>query len=396
MTAIGTARPADATALRAAFAVFAVAGLVGALFRFVVAYGWSVGLDPVNVRHAHSHLMYFGWATPALFVLLGMRAVGGGSRPVPARLLAWTLGLAVVTGLAFLPWGYEPAQFGPARVPVTIILSTLCMVTWYAWVAWYRSARRSLVEATLRPLVDAAAAFLALSTLGAWSVVAMVPFGGAGDTLKLAFAHFFLQVFSEGWFTLGLLTLAWSRLPDRVRVPGWALAAAGLGILVGFLLSLPSTALPLGGRVLARIAGVSHGVGIVALAWTWWRSAPASARSSWGLPVLLLAAKGATQVLAVGLPGPWWADMATVRVLYLHLLLLGFVSLGIAAETLSGAWLRMFQAVCLSVVASLVPFTALWPFAPPGMAAFEAAAWISVLPPLVAAAALVGGRVRAV
>ena len=51
-----------------ALAVFVLAGATGAFMRFGLLYGMA-GLSYANVRHAHSHLMYFGWVTPALIAL---------------------------------------------------------------------------------------------------------------------------------------------------------------------------------------------------------------------------------------------------------------------------------------------------------------------------------------
>jgi len=59
-------------AWRTSLTFFVLAGLTGFLFRLELTYGGSFGMNLVNVRHAHSHLMYFGWATPAL--MLGMTA----------------------------------------------------------------------------------------------------------------------------------------------------------------------------------------------------------------------------------------------------------------------------------------------------------------------------------
>lgn len=51
-------------------ALFCLAGATGAIFRFKQIYG-GLGLFSLgNVQHAHSHLMYMGWATPVLMGLI--------------------------------------------------------------------------------------------------------------------------------------------------------------------------------------------------------------------------------------------------------------------------------------------------------------------------------------
>ena len=53
-----------------ALGCFVLAGLTGVFFRFGVSSGVTWGLSLGNVRHAHSHLMYFGWVTPVLMALI--------------------------------------------------------------------------------------------------------------------------------------------------------------------------------------------------------------------------------------------------------------------------------------------------------------------------------------
>lgn len=53
-----------------ALGVFVLAGLTGAFMRFGLIYGFPWGLQYANIRHAHSHTMYFGWVTPALMALI--------------------------------------------------------------------------------------------------------------------------------------------------------------------------------------------------------------------------------------------------------------------------------------------------------------------------------------
>src|SRR5690606_19677098 len=55
---------------RAALACFVIAGASGALLRFGFLYGLPRGIDASHLRHAHSHFMYFSWATPAIAALM--------------------------------------------------------------------------------------------------------------------------------------------------------------------------------------------------------------------------------------------------------------------------------------------------------------------------------------
>ena len=78
-----------------------------------------------------------------------------------------------------------------------------------------------------------------------------------------------------------------------------------------------------------------------------------------------------------------------LRILYLHLMLLGFVTLGLiaAAKTLwptMPSWSpgALYGAVAV-VLLALIPLTTLWPPAWHGSWTFQVAAWTSLLPVLV-------------
>lgn len=379
-----SARMTSATSrtLGVAVALFMLAGLTGVLFRMAAAYGWSLGLDPVNIRHAHSHLMIFGWVIPAIFALVGAIVVRGGGNPPSGRLFTPVLAAAVAAWGSFLLWGYEPTRIGSARMPVSVIVSTLAMVLWYVFAAWYRRARVNLEAGSLRTLIDIAVVLLVVSTFGAWGVAGAVAADGSPPALKIALTHLFLALFTEGWVVAALLGLAWARLPSRVALPRWAVNLFLAGVAVSFLLGMPGSLVDGNLRLVARLGGMAWGIGAVGLVWSWWRGAPRTLRASWGPPMLLLAIKGSAQAAFMLVPGLWWADMAPMRVLYLHVLLLGFATSAIAAGMVRGRGLAVFQAASILVVLSLVPMTDLWPAALALGQPMEVAAWAAVVLPL--------------
>jgi hypothetical protein len=44
---------------RVSLACFVLAGAAGVLFRYGMLYGYPDGISELNLRHAHSHLMFF-------------------------------------------------------------------------------------------------------------------------------------------------------------------------------------------------------------------------------------------------------------------------------------------------------------------------------------------------
>jgi len=379
---------------RVALAVFALAGLTGAVFRGIVASGTTLRLDLTNVRHAHSHLMYFGWATPALFALVAHRLPGLGGAPIarPGRLLVATFALALAAFPPFLLVGYGVVAVGPARLPLPMMLAGANVLAWYAFVALYVRARRDAPPPGARALLDAAVALLVLATLGAWGLpVLQIAGDGTHVALQSALTHLFLDAFSEGWFVLGVLALAAAeaRADGRAvsdRVLRASAVAVALGVPFTFALAMPPALVPPTFAALARVGSGLVGAGLLTSVAALWRGAA----PGWRVALALLALKAAAQV-AVG-TWPALAGVAGVRVLYLHAMLLGFVTLGLAAAA-RGAFGRAAvpgHAALVGTVgvllASLVLLTPAGAALAPGGRATAVALAVGALgPPLVAA-----------
>jgi len=59
-----------------AFLSFIIAGFAGFIFRLGFVISLPAGWDLSNIRHAHSHLMFFGWASflPLYFIYTELNA----------------------------------------------------------------------------------------------------------------------------------------------------------------------------------------------------------------------------------------------------------------------------------------------------------------------------------
>jgi hypothetical protein len=107
----------------AAIACFAVAAAAGTLMRFGAIHGLPFGALQANVRFAHTHLMYFGWATPALFALIGSVVARRTARPLPRAFHAALLASLAAGALSFLPLllsGYQPTDVGALQLPLSM------------------------------------------------------------------------------------------------------------------------------------------------------------------------------------------------------------------------------------------------------------------------------------
>jgi hypothetical protein len=107
--------------------------------------------------------------------------------------------------------------------------------------------------------------------------------------------------------------------------------------------------------------------------------------SGWGLPLVLLLIKAAMDAGASLATLARWAEAMDLRILYLHVLLLGFVTLGLFAagadlwKPAVAAHRWMAWAVCALLV-SLLPLSGLWPAVLSGSWALVAAFLVALGP----------------
>ncbi len=408
---------------RSALAVFVLAAGTGALYRLGLTYGWTAGLELINIRHAHSHLMFFGWVTPVLFALIALQ-IRGTSRLGQVRTeakrrimsdrgwaqMSWILAGCFVAALVsyplFLLFGYTPVAVGSARMPIAVIGSTLNMVPWWLFVVWYIRSTRGAIRSHAHLLIDVALIFLVLATAGAIGLAFLKPLGLESMIWTSVLTHVFVDYFSEGWFVLAVLGLAHFALGGGVRSsdPGrdgpegrWTLYLLIFGLPFTFALGMPSHLVPVGLKIIASLGGIMVSVGLLANIMLLWPAAGAGSRWIWSLPLALLALKSLGQFAGSVLPGVWWADVHGMRILYLHLMLLGFVTLGLLAAA-GQVWGRravrgrawMYAAVSV-VLASLVPLSPIWPTSMGGRWTYVLAAWLSFGPIMSAMYMLISG-----
>lgn len=376
-----------------------VAGATGALFRFGMVYGWTAEFELENIRHAHSHLMYFGWGTPALMVLI-WRCLPGAVPTSWEHIFRWvagfTLGAAILAYPPFLLYGYSSVQIGSARLPIAVVGASLNIIGWYGFVALYAWVTWHLPRKGALRLWDLAVGALVLATLGAWGLSLIQPMDLDAPLLETALTHVFLDLFSEGWFVLGALGIAFAMLTsERAGPSSWAVWLVALGLPFTFILGLPGDQLSLPMALAGRVGGALVGVGLLAMTIELLRHLPDDRPGwLWSVPLLCLAGKAGGQLAGSIIPGLWLGAHHGLRILYLHLMLLGFLSLTVvvAAQALWGrtflSSIGVFHGAVVLVLASLIPLTS---WVPGGGAAYEVAAWVA-LGPVVAAGGLLVRR----
>jgi hypothetical protein len=389
-----------------AAAAFVVAGLVGTTMRFGMQLGLPFGWELPNVRFAHTHLMYFGWATPALFALLGALVAARTGRP-PSRLARTaTWGALVAAAASFVPFlldGYGATEVAGWRLPLSMIASAGALVAWTAWSVAYVVATWDLHRDLALVAVDAAVLALLVASAGAWGLAAAAFAPVAPGVLMDRLVPFYLGVFSSGWFALAVVGLLADALKPRID-EGLGRAAVALllaGTLVAAFADLLATG-PAWLGVAARFAAAYGAVVLGLQASVAAVRAGAAGVGGTGVPVpgvlprgallpgalllgALLAVKGLIEgALAVEAVARW-SEGAALPVWLAHGYLLGLVTLALAWSALArwrptaGAWFWVLAASVAVLLLGIAPLTQAWPFAR-GAWVLPLAAWTSLAP----------------
>lgn len=316
--------------LRVALFALALAASTGALLRYGMVYGlptWAANFTAV--RHAHSHLMYFGWVTLAIMALIWQELPKLTGRQAP-RWATWQMTATAIMALLSFPafWmnGYGLTQIGSAQLPLGSMVSTFNGLTWFWFIALYVKTTTGL---SVRPLAvqlwDWALVLLMVASAGAAGLAGLVIAGLSNIFLQQAFLHLFLDLFAMGWFTLAMLGQIWSRLGVE-NLPKWlptqslAIALAPTFILgMAPVMVTPRLYWP---AVIANL--IASGLLAVHLFALWQRREQ--------LPRLvhfagLILAIHAVIALVLVWPGVWrWSSSTSLRIFFLHNLLLGWTS----------------------------------------------------------------------
>lgn len=314
---------------------FILAALIGFLYRMGMIYPLSDSLDLVNIRHAHSHLMFFNWVSPlimAWMVTVLSRNSGRKINHAPYKACLYTMvSLGFLSYPFFLLHGYSSIPVGSADLPVAAMISGLIMFTWY-WFAWFyyndRKQSKDPFPVSLS-IFDGALTALLISSLGAWGV-SIFQFGGMHNPLySSALTHFFLAVFTEGWAVMGIFGIVWSQLSiqDPSVNSGWLWQPILLGSMLIFPLGLTeSLVTPL--MLYSAKAGLILIVISLSLHFYFFAASIQFIGFVWRSVLGLIGLKILFQSFAI-LLFDFWLGEHNLHILYLHILLLGIVSISL-------------------------------------------------------------------
>ena len=288
-----------------------------------------------NVLHAHSHFAFGGWLMPVLVLLITRKFPSVKTqtgyrhwRNIMVILLASSYGM-----LASFPFmGYKP---------LSIIFSTLSVAgCFYLVFMVYKSLPGKNLTVSER-FLKAGLFFLALSAIGPFATGPLIAMGLQGSALYFNSIYFYLHFQINGFFVFAILAFMYKSLERRRPVPygGKSFLFFSLSVIPNYFLSVlwnqPSIIFNIigGAAALLQLAGLFFllkdlrvQMKIVKLS---------------SLLKVIMAAFILKNILQVFSAIPLVAGMAyqykNYIIAYLHLILLGFVSLFVFTETLSNS-----------------------------------------------------------
>lgn len=332
-----------------------IIALLGLLLRGMLVAP-VVGLNYKYLLHAHSHAALLGWLYPVLFIALLHAYLPPEVRNKKVYFRQFWLSQGAVLGmlLSFPVQGYGP-------VSITFSTAHILLSYWFILRFW-KDAKAQSINGGVHQLsflfIKAALFFLALSSLGPWAMGPIMATGHSGTALYYNAIYFYLHFLYNGWFTFAVLgLLCWLLEKYNIsfsqkygllffRLMFWACLPA---YLLSVLWVKPGAVVYFVGGM-AALAQVLALVLLLGLLWPL-RMRVYRLFSGWGRALLILAGTAFILKILMQLSTafPYMADLAyNLRFFiigYLHLVLIGFVSLFMIAWLAQQGWVSFSRSI---------------------------------------------------
>ena len=327
---------------------------IGVMLRYKIAYALPF-IHQKYLLHAHSHFAFTGWVTQILMALLVSRLYSGQQNPFKKYALVLYANLIAAYGMLFtFPFqGYGLYSIG---------FSTLSIFTAYAFaIIYWRDINLAKGKSPGDPWFKSALFFNIISSAGAFALAIMMATKTAHPDKYLAASYFFLHFQYNGWFffaCMGLLvhklyiwgislgghkTIFW--LFTLACIPAYFLSALWLPIpLWVYVLVIVAVGFQLAGFVLLYRAVSKHFAKLKQLI------------SPLGRWLLLLSGIALTikLLLQSGSIIPSLSKLAfgfrSVVIGYLHLVLLGVITLFILGYIVINEYMRINKTAVTGIV----------------------------------------------
>lgn len=310
--------------------------LIVSIFGVLLRYKGAFYMPFFNYQYllnAHSHFAFSGWVTTALFTGLVYILHRSGMRIAPSY--RWMFRLNQVSSFGMLvsfTWeGYAA---------VSIFFSTLSILFsyWFTFRYW-RDLRSVAAPRPVIVCIRLALLFLVLSSSGPYLLGYSMSHGIGNRAFYYNAIYLYLHFQYNGWFSFAVLALFfWTASAHGWGFPrraaSWFVGLMGMACIPAYCLSLLWTEPPTWVWLTAFLAASAQVAALIILVRTiWkgrsgWRAMPRWTQTVWSLSLIAFSIKIVLQLFSV-IPsiGHLAFGFRPVIIAYLHLVLLGFISL---------------------------------------------------------------------
>lgn len=252
--------------LLVAFFNLMLVGALGCILRYKIAYSLPF-VDQKFLLHAHSHFAFSGWVTQALMVLM-IKYLSDKTATNQFPKYRWILWANLLTAYGMLfTFPFEGYAKG------SIIFSTASIFAGYVFaIQFWRDLNRIPNASSEKSFFKAALFFNVLSSIGPFTLAYLMATKSSFQNLYVAAIYFFLHFQYNGWFLFACMGLFVYRLriyevPEKIMklayylfvyacvpayflsalwipMPNWIyilVALAGLAQLAGWIIILKTT-----------------------------------------------------------------------------------------------------------------------------------------------------------
>ena len=240
--------------LSIAFFNLMLVAFLGCLLRYKIAYSLPF-LDQKFILNAHSHFAFSGWVSQALMTLM-VKFLSDKTNSDAFRKFRWILWANLISAygmlLTFPFQGYATGS---------IIFSTTSVFSGYAFAFTYWKELNKIPSSVEILFFKSAVFFNVLSSAGTFTLATLMVSGSSFQNLYVASIYFFLHFQYNGWFLFGCMGLLCSSL-IRHGIPQQKLKLAFYlfvsACIPAYLLSALWIPMPMWVYMLVAIAGIAQ------------------------------------------------------------------------------------------------------------------------------------------
>lgn len=343
------------TWLTIALVNLSVVALLGVTLRAKIMFSIP-GLDFKNILHAHSHFAFGGWVTLGILSLMTYELLPAAfsSRPVYKWLLGGILVNAAGMLISFPIWGYAFWS---------ILFSTLFIFVTYAytWV-FIRDLLKSDPPASVKLLAIVALAALVLSSAGPFTLAYIIASHSVNTMLYRDSIYTYLHFQYNGFFTIGIFALFFNmigrNISEMARKARYTFSVA-LSVCIFPTLCLSYLwhfdnvvvrSIAISGCILLVVVFILF-FGMMKAVYSFVKTIPPFAKLVGLLSMIAFALK---TLIQIGIVFPTIGNAVfgdrPIIIGYLHLVLLGFVSLYLLAHIFQSGYFNGNRAARTGIV----------------------------------------------